>query len=239
MVGEKNIMQNNSLPTPKELAKKEATRPISIRVKEKTMLTFEKLAQQYDTTASAMINNLLDAYVANIASVSAKIDQNASRKVMAQYLEKLASRINKFTDDELCLALAEDKEHANLDNLLPRDYLWAAKNEPGDDLISVFLNDAINTEFKCEDTEKASVDNVDDDSFIVFVPKKKYPVVGYIMSSYASKNDNLYSGGRKQMIDIKTIKEIVKLINSDLKREELAKKISGALASYESPADEE
>ncbi len=53
-----------NLPSPSELAgEREKTRNFSLRIKVSTINTFEKWADEYDTSVNSLISNLLDAYI--------------------------------------------------------------------------------------------------------------------------------------------------------------------------------
>lgn len=62
--------QNSSLPAPANLAKmsKETTRTISLRVKESVADQFSAWAAEYETTTSALINQLLESYIAEFGN---------------------------------------------------------------------------------------------------------------------------------------------------------------------------
>lgn len=232
-------ISSNNIPTPKDLAQKEVTRPISLRVKEKTMLEFEKYAQIYGVTASSLINGVLDSYVDIQNKKNAGDDEyyqssmKASRKVMSQYLEKLAAKVGAASDEDLCYTLAADTEHANIDEVSPFEYfLDVTENNSG----LIEMHDALCTEFMANKEDKCSL-SVEDDFHVVIMPAKKYPVVGSMILGYVKKFDNLYPK-KTIKIDVNTIEKLVHAINKIENSAELAKKIAKILASYEGVLDE-
>ena len=229
-----------NIPSPKDLAQKEATRTLSIRVKEKTMLAFERYAQQYNVTASSLINNVLDAYIANQDS-DIENDKAISRKVMTQYLEKLAGRIGKCNDKDLCITLANNTDYSNIDEISATEYAQQVESvkEGGnwDATLSVFMGDSLSTEFECWDEDKSYRFDDDPDLNIIAIPAQKYAIVANMILGYVVKNEHLYNGSRKQMIDLETINELINIINTTDDRTELAKKIGKTLANYESPQE--
>lgn len=236
-------MKDFTMPSPKELAKKEATRPISIRVKERTMLTFEKLAKQYDTTASFMINNLLDSYVATLDTPSEKRDISNARKVMSQYLEKLAVKVGASSDEDLFVALARDKNgFANADEIEFEDYMYALRHplDECDYTPTVDMWDDLNTSLLLDD--KNSEARLEEDDYgdgiakTIFVPRNKYPVVANMFLGYLIKNEHLYEK-RTQKIDEKTIEKIVETINSTDDRIKLAKGVGKLLSQFDGVQD--
>lgn len=231
-----------SYPSPKELAKKEATRSISIRMKEKTMLAFEKLAQQYGCTASMMINNLLDSYVASLEDTTPEHDIRSSRKVMAQYLEKLAAKVASASDDDLFITLAKDDTFSNADGYGFEEYLRALKKPSQTDIfIMTEMFDDLQVKFVLSDCTKSTIkEEFDGELFIhyVVVPKDKYPVVANMVLGYLIKNEHLYNNKRSQKIDMVTLNAIVKTINEENDRTKLAKTIGRLLAGFEGVQDE-
>lgn len=236
------MSKNLNLPSPKELAKKEPTRPISLRIKEKTILAFEKLAQQHSVTANYLINNLLDAYVSTLETPDdPKKDRLISRKVMSQYLEKLAAKVAQATNEELIIALANNKDFSNVEDCEIDEYSWQI-NHPAeaDATISTFMGDDLHVEFIPEDIKKAEYSEDGTDEFtirIVHIPLKKYPIVANMVLGYVVKNENLYEN-RTQKIDIKSIKKIINVVNANDDRTMLAKKVGRILAEYEGVQDE-
>lgn len=235
---------NNSFsyPSPKELAKKEVTRSISIRMKEKTMLAFEKLAQQYGCTASMMINNLLDSYVASLENSKPEHDIRSSRKVMAQYMEKLAAKVASSSDDDLFIALARDGSYSNADQFEFEEYLFALRNPKEVDFsLMTEMWDDLNVVFISSDELKAKLREEKDDATIsryVEVPREKYPVVANMVLGYLVKNEHLYDNKRSQKIDIATLNAIIKVINEEKDRTKLAKAVGRLLAGFEGVQDE-
>lgn len=236
-------MTNNfSYPSPKELAKKEVTRSISIRMKEKTMLAFEKLAQQYGCTASMMINNLLDSYVASLNNTNPEHEIRSSRKVMAQYLEKLAAKVGASSDDDLFIALANDDTYSNADGYSFEDYLFALRNpEKADCNLMTEMWDDLQVKFALSEVANATIEKEEDADMVVhyvYVPKEKYPVVANMVMGYLKKNEHLYDNKRSQKIDMATLNAIVKAINEENDRTKLAKTIGRLLAGFEGVRDE-
>lgn len=230
-------MENISLPSPMELAKKESTRPISIRVKESTMLTFEKLAQQYSTTASAIINNLLDSYAMGVQMANTRIDKIASKKVMAQYLEKMTSRIKNLNDRDLCLNLAKNGR-TNLEGLSPGYYYEAVTKGHEDDLGPITLGDW-DVVFMCSGNKESTVEYYDSESLKVNIPAKMFPIVGYIIGCYADKSDALYGDNRRFLVSKTFFEQIADAINNkEYSRENFAKRLCNILIEYESLMDE-
>ena len=249
-------MEDFILPSPKKLAKKEDTRTVSLRVKEKTMTAFEKYAKQNDTTASALINGVLDSYIAYWQQKDSeqnseeyqKRDRNAAKKVMSQYLEKLASRLGKFTDEELCATLFEesddyivkdDSENANA-------FAYRLKNKCWDTYISLFTNDVLNREFNAIEDEEAFIDNQEelfDRGPYIGIPSEKFPTVAYMLFNYVKKNKALYGERRTQLFSSETDEQIVDAINktkvgSPEGRVQLAKRIAKILSEFEGAQDE-
>ena len=93
------------LPSPRELARKSSTKSISLRVNENTLLAFEKYAKLYDTTTSALINNLLDAYVEQLG-MSDTDAQLAASRIMRSKLFNKAMTIKNKSYEEASLMLA-------------------------------------------------------------------------------------------------------------------------------------
>lgn len=233
---------NYSFPSPKELAKKEVTRSISIRMKEKTMLAFEKLAQQYGCTASMMINNLLDSYVASLENTELENDIRSSRKVMAQYLEKLAAKVATASDDDLFIALAKDCGYSNADQYELEDYIFALRNPDQADLtIMTEMWDDLQVKFISSDCKNSTIKEESERGVIIHyveVPREKYPVVANMVLGYLVKNEHLYDNKRSQKIDMATLKTIVNVINEENDRTKLAKTIGRLLAEFEGVQDE-
>ena len=241
-------IDSNDMPTPKDLAKKETTRPISLRIKEKTMLEFEKYAQMYNTTASSLINELLGSYI-DIQNKKNEdnteyhqLSKKAAHRVMSQYLEKLSARVGTANDEDLCYSLANDAEYSNIESINSNTYYCDviktrddASFHYEDDyaVISVFMGDDRMTEFMCvHQNECAWVSEDTDELHIIGVPASKYPIVGNMILGYTKKYDNLYPG-QKLKIDSTTTEKMIIAINSTTDRTELAKKVGQVLASYE------
>ena len=241
----------NDIPSPKDLAQKEATRPISLRIKEKTMLEFEKYAQMYNVTASSLINGLLDSYVDSQSKKNENDEEyrqssiKAARKVMSQYLEKLAAKIGVANDEDLCYALANDVNYSNIESVNLKTYYYDvvetrdnASFDYGDDIISVFMGDDLETEFMCiHQKDCVWISENTDEQHIVGVPASKYPIVGNMILGYTRKYDNLYPD-QALKIDLATMEKLIDAINNTEDRIELAKKISRVLATYERIQDE-
>ena len=266
-------MEDYILPSPKNLAKKEETRTVSLRVKEKTMTAFEKYAKQNNTTASALINGVLDSYI--LYWQQKDINQNpqeyykrdieATKKVMAQYLEKLASRMNKFTDKELCYAIFENSDlfgFCNFDNDEVEKYGIIKFEDFINEVINgkyfrgefyVATHDSEEHEFACvhwDENHKSEMDVYDDEyratercGVRIYVPAEKFPILGYIIQQYKKKSDILYGKKRKQLFSRDTDQRIVNAINeskvdSPAGRIKFAKKIAKILSDFEGVQDE-
>lgn len=252
-------MEDFILPSPKKLAKKEDTRTVSLRVKEKTMTAFEKYAKQNDTTASALINGVLDSYIAywqqkdleQNSEEYQKRDKNAAKKVMSQYLEKLASRMERLSDIDLCVSLYENNENYFWTTINDAedfvDYMRKGKTSEVDEVISVFSGDPLHREFACSDAGgKSDIENCtgqNGNSPMIFIPAEKFPIAGYMILQYIKKNKSLYEGKRKQLFSDDTDRQIVNIVNEakvDAPKDRVifAKKLSKVLSEFEGGEDE-
>ena len=266
-------MEDFILPSPRNLAKKEETRTVSLRVKEKTMTAFEKYAKQNNTTASALINGVLDSYIFYWQQKDInqnpqeyyKRDIESTRKVMAQYLEKLASRMNKFTDKELCYAIFENNDLFGFDNFY-NDEVGKYGIIKYEDFINEVINgrdfggefyvathDSEDHEFTCvhwDEKHKSKMNIYDDEDGAaqgcgvrIYVPAEKFPILGYIIQQYKKKSDILYGKNRKQLFSKDTDRQIVDVINeckvdSPMSRIKFAKRIAKILSDFEGVQDE-
>lgn len=135
------------LPQPEELIKKSATRSISLRVNEDTISAFERYAKLYDTTTSALINNLLDAYAKRLdtTNISEMDRTQLAIKMMDSMLHKKAMKIRFKTRDELEQVLScmyDVSYHVKLDHSINPGS--SDKDLSGEGIVSVeFDNDYI------------------------------------------------------------------------------------------------
>lgn len=247
----------NHLPSPKDLARKEETRTISLRIKEKTITAFEKFAKQNDTTASSLINGVLDSYIVFWQQKESnespeqlrKKDDLAARQVMEQYLNKLASRMGKFTNSDLCCALFEEDdeyvekdgaENANemAERIKDRDF-----NELG---YAVYPNDSLGRVFCVSPDDvcrKDPNDDFPDCGPTIYIPAKKYPVAAYMILQYVKKSKVLYGENRKVMFSDEIDDQIVAIINNNNcgtqeDRCMMARDIGKVLSNFEGAQDE-
>lgn len=214
-----------NLPSPIELARKSSSRSISLRVNEKTYLSFEKYAKQYNITVSALINNLLDSYVDNLNLTSEQSKESTymimqdtlkevgrkaagllSKEQLAEYFYGIMIRYNRDTPTpQETLQMLND-----MDSNIETDTYSAIEFNQREDFsyITIF----------CDNCKRAKITEKDDKGKHVSIPHEIWLPVAFILAKYLRKLDELCVTsddfiGMETEITTKTIKEIVENVN--------------------------
>lgn len=95
----------NIIINPKELAKrtKESTRPVSLRIKERTWLGFEQLAKETGTTANSLIGELADYYIESLGQDLNLSDDAVNLNKFKSAVEKEVRKLCRWTIDDAVL----------------------------------------------------------------------------------------------------------------------------------------
>lgn len=268
-----NIKQ---LPSPENLTKKVRTKVFSIRLKESTIAEFEKYAQMYDgATVNSLMSGVLDAYVAAQDIDTSNPDIN--KKIMRQYLEKLAVRVAKMDEEDLASKIVTDGAgYMNwgthfyvddsmssysrgiiemLNNTRPvatlRIYLdEIEKLRSGEDVMSAYLlfSYELDSDYDTFTFSIMAYGNTDNDWEIMgsdeSVPLRlnvavdKFLYVINLMIGYIKKSISLY-GSKRRIIDMRTARAIIDVLNKSDRPEEFTKQIAWLLASYNDEMEED
>lgn len=254
-----------AMPSPFELANKNksTTVTMSLRIKQTTKDFFEQQAKiiadseasegdkekSSKTSASSLMNNLLDSYAESYTQQAAEAPITT---VLKPYLENMAKKILKMDDESLIFRAFRDGHEAI-------QTIWSSQ---GYNNITKMLNDftALVEEYKdyspyngplypivqskTRDMEIGAVENDkksyfledgDDEyyRYIVNVPAKKWPTVIAVVDAYVRKmqeltheNDEIFSFSAEKF------KELVGLVDSTDDKEELIKKLVKFFVNY-------
>lgn len=219
----------DSIPSPMDLAKKEDTRTISLRIKEKTITAFEKYAKQNKTTTSSLINGVLDSYIAfwrekDIEQNVKKFYQSeidAAKEVLAQYLDKQAVRVKQLSDEDLCkIIIANSHSSYNDDAKKLNDCINGILNGNPEHYFSIDLDydHEITCASKgsiCKTVEHEAIEYLRDEYTEIKVPAEKFPIVAHMAQQFRKKKISLINEAR--MFEVYTeeaTNRIVEVINS-------------------------
>lgn len=210
-----------NLPSPKDLAKKNSTRMISLRVKEDTFLAFEKYAKQYEITTSALINNLLDAYVESLTLTSEQ-SFKATFTIMSDNLIKAANRIKEGDEETLADGLyRKTKEYT--DGAMPASELLktikeieAGKETDLEPSLPIFNDGMENSDYlliSCGNDIAQIFQYKDSGSIDMFIPAKNWLAVATILETYREQFERLKQENMELQLTKKALEKIVQVIN--------------------------
>lgn len=103
---------NFKMPSPADLAKKDETVNISLRIKQSAVDIFNMLAEKQGSKPGTMMISLIEAYA---DSYKQKDAENVSVDIMKTYLNRMADKFGKMEDDSLTLRLFKNGWPGNLD----------------------------------------------------------------------------------------------------------------------------
>lgn len=259
-----------AMPSPFELANKNksATVTMSLRIKQTTKDFFEQQAKIIadseanegdkeklsKTSASSLMNNLLDGYA---ESYTQRVAEAPITTVLKPYLENMAKKILVMDNESLIfrafrpgkasiLNFWEFENYSGVAQLLV-DFKMISKKEHDENLHSNTNYPVIQTDNRdiwvcCVGTNGDGMDaefemNVDDESdyyrYIISVVPEKWPTVIATVDSYVRKIQEM-TGEKDEDFSFSTerLKELVDVINSTDDKEELVNKLIKFFVSY-------
>lgn len=225
-------LEKPNLPTPQQLAKraKDATVPLSLRVSEETLATFDGLAEQLGLKTGTLINSLLDSY--------AEIYRDGATLPISKYLSKRASKLASEDDDSLLIKLYN---HRNLDNTgvlmelsdnLDLEWLLEAFHQ-GSDEVYYAINGAIHCDLNCSaksKTARLELAAAGDISQLT-IPQSKWALVVAVVDAYLTRLEQLHQVP-DAVVSPQLLTDLTEAINSTSDCPVLATKIATLLANF-------
>lgn len=106
---------NFKMPSPADLAKKDTTVNISLRVKQSAVDIFNMLAEKEGTKPGTMMITLIEAYANNYrAQIQNEANNSLSTDIMKTYINKMAAKIAKMDKGSLLNGLSKKSIWENI-----------------------------------------------------------------------------------------------------------------------------
>ena len=239
----KKELSIKNLPNLKDLARKsrEETIPVSLRVKERTYAVFSGLAEQYNTTAGAMINRLIDIYA------DKNNETDSEDLIVKNYILRFASKIANCNEMELAMLLSDyasevhfkkSTYHKEDAKALVEALAAIARSRrttlPEDaDLPDITLSGYFAPTIRAMYGKEARFyKDFDGQWYFVEIPAKKWLLVANIFNAYDKKRNRVYDDAETFMIEEAVWERIVGVINETDNMKLLAKKVAEELVKH-------
>lgn len=187
---------NFNLPTPQMLIKKakEETVPVSLRVKERTVAIFDKMAKEAGVNRGAMMNTWLDFYAQNQSSSS----EDNSKDIMISYLNspRFWNTIPSLSAEELIFRLGDLIEFNSLN-----DAVDSYEKKKDYDLLYVDMHDDdIDHYIRVGIDSNIRFEKLDDQGDELYVTPEQWPLVSVLLTEYDKKYRRLFPGRHYSLI---------------------------------------